>query len=94
MRAAIWEFYRDLKAYRCAPTAQRKADLEAELNRIGYRLQPLDIVLKNNSLDKQLDGNVLRLATKDTLKKEAEENRDLAKVVDPTVAAGSKFDAR
>jgi len=41
--------------------------------------QALDIVLKNNSLDKQLDGNVLRLATKDTLKKEAEENRDLAK---------------
>ena len=41
--------------------------------------QALDIVLKNNSLDKQLDGNVLRVATKDTLKKEAEENRDLAK---------------
>jgi type IV pilus assembly protein PilQ len=41
--------------------------------------QALDIVMKNNSLDKQLDGNVLRVATKDTLKKEAEENRDLAK---------------
>jgi type IV pilus secretin PilQ/predicted competence protein len=41
--------------------------------------QALDIVLKNNDLDKQLDGNVLRLATKDTLRKEAEENRDLAK---------------
>ena len=41
--------------------------------------QALDIVLKNNDLDKQLDGNVLRVATKDTLKKEAEENRDLAK---------------
>src|SRR6266849_8166304 len=41
--------------------------------------QALDIVLKNNSLDKQLDGNVLRVATKDTLKKEAVENRDLAK---------------
>jgi type IV pilus assembly protein PilQ len=41
--------------------------------------QALDIVLKNNSLDKQLDGNVLRVATKETLKKEAEENRDLAK---------------
>ena len=34
---------------------------------------------KNNDLDKQLDGNVLRIATKDTLRKEAEENRDLAK---------------
>jgi len=41
--------------------------------------QALDIVLKNNDLDKQLDGNVLRIATKDTLRREAEENRDLAK---------------
>ena len=30
--------------------------------------QALDIVLKNNDLDKQLDGNVLRIATKDTLR--------------------------
>ena len=41
--------------------------------------QALDIVLKNNSLDKQVDGNVLRVATKQTLKREAEESRDLAK---------------
>ncbi|HEX2712386.1 MAG TPA: type IV pilus secretin PilQ, partial [Candidatus Acidoferrales bacterium] len=41
--------------------------------------QALDIVLRNNGLDKQLDGNVLRLATKETLKKEAEGRRDLAK---------------
>lgn len=41
--------------------------------------QALDIVLRNNDLDKQLDGNVLRVATKDTVKKEAEEARDLAK---------------
>lgn len=41
--------------------------------------QALDIVLRNNGLDKQLDGNVLRIATKTTLRKEAEENRDLAK---------------
>jgi type IV pilus assembly protein PilQ len=41
--------------------------------------QALDIVLRNNDLDKQLDGNVLRIATKSTLRKEAEENRDLAK---------------
>jgi len=41
--------------------------------------QALDIVMKNNSLDKQLDGNVLRIATKTTLRKEAEEDRDLAK---------------
>ncbi|HLV95997.1 MAG TPA: AMIN domain-containing protein, partial [Candidatus Acidoferrales bacterium] len=40
--------------------------------------QALDIVLRNNDLDKQLDGNVLRIATKSTIKKEAEENRDLA----------------
>lgn len=41
--------------------------------------QALDIVLKNNSLDKQLEGNVLRIATRDTLKREAETQRDLAK---------------
>jgi type IV pilus assembly protein PilQ len=41
--------------------------------------QALDIVLKNNDLDKQLDGNVLRIATKSTLRREAEESRDLAK---------------
>jgi type IV pilus secretin PilQ/predicted competence protein len=41
--------------------------------------QALDIVLKNNDLDKQLDGNVLRIATKETLRREAEETRDLAK---------------
>ncbi|HVB57876.1 MAG TPA: type IV pilus secretin PilQ [Candidatus Acidoferrales bacterium] len=41
--------------------------------------QALDIVLHNNDLDKQLDGNVLRIATKDTVRKEAEESRDLAK---------------
>ena len=34
MRAAIWQLYGDLKAYRCAPTAQRKADLEAEFDRV------------------------------------------------------------
>lgn len=39
--------------------------------------QALDIVLQNNGLDKQLNGNVLRIATKDTLKKEAETARDL-----------------
>jgi type IV pilus assembly protein PilQ len=34
--------------------------------------QALDIVLKNNSLSRQLDGNVLRIATVDTLRREAE----------------------
>jgi type IV pilus assembly protein PilQ len=41
--------------------------------------QALEIVLKNNDLDKQLEGNVLRIATKETLKKEANQNRELAK---------------
>jgi len=41
--------------------------------------QALDIVLQNNGLDKQLSGNVLRIATHDTLKKEAETTRDLEK---------------
>src|SRR6185437_11619137 len=37
--------------------------------------QALDIVLKNNGLDRQLEGNVLRIATIDTLRKEAEARR-------------------
>ena len=37
--------------------------------------QALDIVLKNNDLARQLDGNVLRIATIDTLRKEAESHR-------------------
>ena len=49
--------------------------------------QALDIVLQNNGLDKQLNGNVLRIAMKSTLKSEAESQRDLVKAqaeaVDP-----------
>jgi type IV pilus assembly protein PilQ len=41
--------------------------------------QALDIVLKNNGLSKELDGNVLRIVTQDTLRREAESQRDLAK---------------
>jgi type IV pilus assembly protein PilQ len=37
--------------------------------------QALDIVLKNNDLDRQLDGNVLRVATLDTLRGEADSRR-------------------
>ena len=37
--------------------------------------QALDIVLKNNDLSRQLEGNVLRIATVDTLKREAESRR-------------------
>jgi type IV pilus assembly protein PilQ len=37
--------------------------------------QALDIVLKNNALARQLDGNVLRIATMETLRKEAEARR-------------------
>lgn len=37
--------------------------------------QALDIVLKNNQLSRQLDGNVLRIASVDTMRKEAEARR-------------------
>jgi type IV pilus assembly protein PilQ len=37
--------------------------------------QALDIVLKNNELARQLEGNVLRIATVETLRKEAESKR-------------------
>ncbi len=40
--------------------------------------QALDIVLKNNGLDRQLEGNVLRIATLDTLRKEADARRQQA----------------
>jgi type IV pilus assembly protein PilQ len=37
--------------------------------------QALDIVLKNNTLSRQLDGNVLRIASVETLRREAEARR-------------------
>ncbi len=37
--------------------------------------QALDIVLKNNDLSRQLEGNILRIATVETLKREAENRR-------------------
>jgi type IV pilus assembly protein PilQ len=48
--------------------------------------QALDIVLQNNGLDKQLSGNVLRIATRDTLKREAEVQRDLERAQAEAVA--------
>jgi type IV pilus assembly protein PilQ len=41
--------------------------------------QGLDIVLRNNGLTKEIDGNVLRITTQDTLKREADQRRDLLK---------------
>jgi type IV pilus assembly protein PilQ len=41
--------------------------------------QGLDIVLRNNGLTKEIDGNVLRIATQDTLKREADQQRELIK---------------
>lgn len=48
--------------------------------------QALDIVLQNNGLDKQLSGNVLRIATRATLKSEAETQRDLERAQAEAVA--------
>jgi type IV pilus assembly protein PilQ len=48
--------------------------------------QALDIVLQNNGLDKQLNGNVLRIATHETLRKEAETQRDLLKAQAEAIA--------
>ena len=41
--------------------------------------QALDIVMRNNGLSKELDGNVLRIATRDTLKREATDQAALVK---------------
>jgi type IV pilus assembly protein PilQ len=40
--------------------------------------QALDIVLKNNGLERQLEGNVLRIATVETITKEADARREQA----------------
>jgi type IV pilus secretin PilQ/predicted competence protein len=48
--------------------------------------QALDIVMQNNGLDKQLNGNVLRIATRGTLKNEAETQRDLEKAQAEAIA--------
>ncbi len=55
-----------------------KGSLSIVLNEVPWD-QALDIVLQNNGLDKQLNGNVLRIATKETLKKEADIQSDLIK---------------
>ncbi|MFQ5663818.1 MAG: type IV pilus secretin PilQ [Terriglobia bacterium] len=47
--------------------------------------QALDIVLRNNSLGSSLDGNVLRIATLETLRKEQEQQRDLVRARDQAV---------
>jgi type IV pilus assembly protein PilQ len=48
--------------------------------------QALDIVLQNNGLDKQLSGNVLRIATRESLKREADTSRELEKAQAEAVA--------
>jgi len=47
--------------------------------------QALDIVLRNNGLSKELDGNVLRIATIDTMKREANDRGALAKAESDSV---------
>ena len=47
--------------------------------------QALDIVLQNNGLSSQIQGNVLRIATQDTLRREAEQRRDLARAQSESV---------
>jgi type IV pilus assembly protein PilQ len=52
--------------------------------------QALDIVLRNNGLAKEIDGNVLRIVTQDTLRKEADDQSALEKAqsnaVEPVTA--------
>ena len=55
--------------------------------------QGLDIVLRNNGLTKEIDGNVLRIATQDTLKHEADQRRELLEGADGCDRAGNR-DAR
>jgi type IV pilus assembly protein PilQ len=55
-----------------------KGNLTIVLDEVPWD-QALDIVLQNNGLDKELHGNVLRIATLDTIKKEANTARDVRK---------------
>ncbi len=50
--------------------------------------QALDIVLRNNGLTKEIDGNVLRIATQDTLRHEADQRRDLLKAQADAIGSG------
>jgi len=47
--------------------------------------QALDIVLRNNGLAKEIDGNVLRIVTEGTLRKEAEDHSALQKAQEQAV---------
>jgi type IV pilus assembly protein PilQ len=51
-----------------------KGSVSMVLNDVPWD-QALDIVLRNNNLDRQLDGNVLRIAAVSTLKAEADARR-------------------
>jgi type IV pilus assembly protein PilQ len=62
-----------------------KGNLTIVLDEVPWD-QALDIVMQNNSLDKQLNGNVLRIATRSTLKNEAETLRDLEKAQAEAIA--------
>ena len=55
-----------------------KGNLTIVLDEVPWD-QALDIVLQNNGLDKELHGNVLRIATRETMKKEADSVRELVR---------------
>ena len=61
-----------------------RGNLTLVLDRVPWD-QALDIVMANNNLDKQLDGNVLRIASKDTIKNEAQMRADLMKTQELSV---------
>jgi len=55
-----------------------KGTLTMDLNEVPWD-QALDIALRDNGLAEQLEGNVLRVATRETLKREAQQKGELAK---------------
>ncbi len=55
-----------------------RGTLTIVLDRVPWD-QALDIVLRDNGLASELQGNVLRIATRTTLREEAEQKRELAK---------------
>jgi retinal pigment epithelial membrane protein len=65
MRALIWWFYDDLKAYRAEPTARRRGEQRARFDRIFHRrtgFVTLDRLLERDGAPRKREGKVKRSA--------------------------------
>ena len=65
VRELIWKLYADLKAYRCAPTKQRKAALRArfDLSDAAYPVMARILEVRRDNLATTIAALEARLAT-------------------------------